>query len=610
MRLICRFISEVLNPLFILSIGMYVSVGYIVSLVAPINIDGWVALLWLSILVPLFPLLSRFRQSRDDDSRGASWRMLLPALPIAILLLPGLSAKFSDMSNLLIFHDDIQGAYINQLLYGTTPVENIFLPGYPANYYWLYHAIFAPVAKLSARHPALIVAIFNAVSVFSAALWLGRCIIELQLARRRTLYLGLAVILVCFSLNLTGIFSALGGAMDGAEVASLGRVDAIRLLNLPGADPRLHGVWGKMIRGMGSMALGMACFCAALYVCLRALNGKTDKLGLALLSAAGIATLAAQQVMAVCIVVLIAAALLLMARTQFAGRPRDKLWLPWRGGQISWRWISAWFALSLGLSLPLLHYVQAASAHSPHSIVVGWPGARDMRMTLAAIGLLLPFAALDVAFALRHGGRTRVYLLLCAGLLTLVTLTVSFPQRNEYKIVYALAIVMAFCALDSLTLLAGRGGRRKLLSRLVFGALVLLACLNTAWVNGVLATPGRQNFYFDGPHLSLADFNSPRAAAYYWIRRNTPGDAVVIMPLNAGAFDAMVMERLPYVKLSWAQFGDSIPEYWRRLEHVEQFYKPDTQRGGVCDSVERDAGLRCRDGRFMPWSAMRRLVAR
>ena len=577
MRIISRFISEVLNPLFLLSIGAYVSVGCIVTLIAPVDINGWMALLWLSILLPLIPLLLRFRKLRQNDAAGRWWRMLLPALPIVILLLPGLSAKLSGATNMLSFHDDIQGAYINQLLHGATPIENIFLPGYPANYYWLYHAIFAPIAKLSSRHPALIAAVFNAVSVFSAALWLGHCLVELGLARKRTLHLGLAVILVCFAVNLTGIFNALNATLHGAEAAAMGKEDALRLLNLPGADARLHSLWGKMATGMGSMALGMACFCAALYVCLRALNGKTDKFDLALLSATGITALATQQVMALCIVILAAAALILMARTQFTGKPRDKLWLPWNGGQLSWRWIGVWFAISLGLSLPLLHYIVAATAHSPKTIGLGMPEARDIHMTLAAIGLLLPFAALDFAFALKHGGRTRIFLLLCAALLTLVTLTLSLGvvKGDEYKFIYALAIVMAFCALDGLRLLSRRGRGPKRLARLLFGALLLLAVLNTAWVNGVLATPRAQNFYFDGPHLSLADFNSPRAGAYYWIRRNTPVDAVVVMPLHVGLYDLLIMERLPYVKLSQAQLGDTIPEYRRRLEHVAGFYDRD-----------------------------------
>ena len=476
--------------------------------------------------------------------------------------------KFSDATYLLGFFDDIQGAYINQLMLGATPAENIFLPGYPANYYWLFHAHIAALSAIAKLNPLLVLAAFNVVAVFSALLWLGRVLTELGLARQGTLFLGFAVLLVYFSVNLSGILSALAHLLDGAQLSAIGEIDAMRLLNLPGADPRLHGVWGKVIGGSGSMAIGMTCFCAALYACLRIVKGDSDRKALVLLSASGIAALAVQQVIAFCIVILGAGALLLAAK--------DRSWLPWQSGGLSRRWLCGWLIISLALSLPLLHYIQAAAAYSPHSISLRFPPWSAVAATLAAIVLLLPFVALELRYALRAGGRTRLYLLVCAALLSIAGFTI-FLEGNEYKFVYALAIVMTLGALFALRQLGASANRGwRIISAILFATLAALACSNTAWVNMVLATNQKHNFYLDGKHLSLADFNSPRAAAYYWIRRNTPGDAIVVMPSNAVMFDPLIMERMPYVKLSQAHLGDSIPAHDRRLRLVERFYDPTT----------------------------------
>ena len=146
MKLAAILILEVFNPLFAISFALFVSVGYIFSLLTPMTIDLWQALLIPCTLIPLAWLLSgavkRSKQSQSDAYQF-SWRVFLPLVVPAMVLAPGLYAIVSSPTVQILSHPDLHFGYINQLLYGSTPLENVFVAGYPANYYWLFHAFLA-----------------------------------------------------------------------------------------------------------------------------------------------------------------------------------------------------------------------------------------------------------------------------------------------------------------------------------------------------------------------------------------------------------------------------------------------------------------------------------
>ena len=570
---ICRFICEVLNPLFMLAHGIFVGVGYILTLLLPVSIDGWVALFWLSLLAPMVPLCVRFRRMRSNGSGASSWRMVLPLLPMLILL-PGLMAKFGATNHLLANHGDVQGAYINQLMFGSTPIENVYMAGYPANHYWLFHAFVAPLARMTSLNPILVLTAYNIVAFFSGLLWLGQALVELKLAKPGTVFLGMAVLFAYCSVNIAGPLAVAGHLLDGLDLSKVSWIDAFRLLNLPGAQFRLHSVWAKVL-GTGSMPIGLAAFCAGLWVCVRSLRGEGDRLTLALLTGATLVALATQPALALSLAIVVAAVLILAAHAQFKSAPADRTWIPWQSGALSVRWIMGWLAFSAILSVPLLHYLRLATAESEHFVALLRPSVGNLNMMLSASLLLLPLVALDVIYAVRYRDRFRACLLLSAGLLALVLAALHLADENQSKVVYALTILMAISALDALKLLGDRGAWR-FLRLLLLAALFGLVGLQFVYVNHVLVLTQKHNYFFDGDKLSIADFNSPRAPAYYWIRRSAPLDAVVLMPLEVSYYDTLVTERLPFIKIAAPQYRYSNEAWEMRVDQQARFYSPET----------------------------------
>ena len=95
LKLAAILILEVFNPLFAISFALFVSVGYIFSLLTPMTIDLWQALLIPCTLIPFAWLLSgavkRSKQSQSDAFQF-SWRVFLPLVVPAMVLAPGLYA--------------------------------------------------------------------------------------------------------------------------------------------------------------------------------------------------------------------------------------------------------------------------------------------------------------------------------------------------------------------------------------------------------------------------------------------------------------------------------------------------------------------------------------
>ena len=58
MRIVTILVIEVLNPLLVMSFALFVSLGYILTLLMPVDISHWQALLLPSTLIPLVWLLA------------------------------------------------------------------------------------------------------------------------------------------------------------------------------------------------------------------------------------------------------------------------------------------------------------------------------------------------------------------------------------------------------------------------------------------------------------------------------------------------------------------------------------------------------------------------
>ncbi len=322
MRLATILLVEVMNPLLVISIALFVGVGYILTLLMPVNISHWQMLFWVTLLLPLGTLLIRAHQIWNREytlSARYAWKRFLPLLPLLVFI-PVFGAELTYPNLQLPGHGDLHAGYVFQLLFGSTPIDNVFVPGYPANYYWLYHAYLAALVSITNLSVPTVGSIVNLIAILSSLLWIGQALIVLGVANARTVKLGLLTILVYCSVNMTGVLSLAGQAADGANLTQ-----SLRIMLLEGADRRLYSVLAKALH-FGSMTLGLMFFVAALYACIVIVQRKANLMELILMSASGIAAMAMQQVAAFYIVMVLLGGVFLTTLVFFIGAKDKSSW--------------------------------------------------------------------------------------------------------------------------------------------------------------------------------------------------------------------------------------------------------------------------------------------
>ena len=581
-RLFAAALVDILNPLFVISLALFVTIGYALSLIMPVTIEVWRALFWLTLLLPLAGLSLRVYRNWHREERSSiasSWRVMLPLVPLLVLTLH-LYAEFSATPLQVLSHGDIHSGYVYQILYRETPLENVFLAGFPANYYWLYHAYLAVLVKISFLSMGLVSSLVLVVSILSGVLWVAEIILLLKLAKPRTIYLGCMALAVYSALNLTGILSLIAHVIQAGDLPDMSKIAAMRVMLLDGADKRLFEAIDKML-DFNSMALGMVAFIAVFHACVKMLKDRLDLLSLVLISAGGLVAAAMQQVVVLYIVVAILGALLLTAayyalqRNNSLGAIRDIV----REiiGTVSPLSLSTWFGISVLLALPMLKYINDISYSSQQSIKFGISGHNNIGMIVAAFALLLPFFFIQWFCVLKRENVQELYIQFCATLALALTSVLALPDWNQYKGVYCLAIVIAFPALFVV--------RRWQISETscwrrigwTIATIFIFLALSKVIYSGYFFVVGEiygnyPDFEYNGIHIEYDNEVEQRRAAYYWIRDHTPVDSVVIYPLYAFKFSNTMHERAPYLKRLESFHVGSQQAYEQRVGEQERFY--------------------------------------
>lgn len=575
-------VSDVLNPLFAISFALFVSVGYILSLLTPMTIGLWQALLVPCTLIPLVWLAagaySRWNIDRKSDG-NLTWRVLTPAVVPFLVVAPGLYAIVSSPTVQILSHPDLHFGYINQLRYGSTPLENVFVAGHPVNYFWLFHAYVAAIIESTSLRAPYVASTINVLAVFSAFIWIGRTLVMLKLAKPRTLYLGLLMVFVFCSVNITGILSLLSHVANGTYIPN-----ELRLLLLDGAHKHLHSAINKLAN-ISTMDLGVSLFAAAFYSCLRILSGKIELRSLILISAAGILGLATVQIATIYIVVTLLGGLLVYAAVYLLSstKKRASVIAFWEAltRKLPTPAIVIYLLISLTLSIPLLQYNLEISYNTRGHTQFQLFDPTNMAMLLGAFALLLPLFALQCRYVMRRGDRIDLFIQICGVLGLLLGSGLTITIENQYKGLYLLAIVLSISALFALQNMQNSASILwRYIGRTTTIVLLVLVFARIAYVDYTLLNKDRlspfRGFGYDGNHIIHSDDGAARFEAFYWIRDNTPTDALVIAPLDSFLFASVLPERQFYVKFEQYTFVSNIPDYDRRIRQLERFYREDT----------------------------------
>ena len=582
MRLLTILILEVLNPLFAISFALFVSVGYILTLLMPVTIGLWQALLVPCTLIPFVWLLAgavkRSEQSQSNAYRF-SWRVFLPLVIPILVLAPGLYAILSSPTVQVLSDSDLHFGYINQLLYGSTPLENVFVAGYPADYYWLFHAYLAAVVKTTALRAPYVASIVNILSVFSSFLWIGQILVMLKLGKPRTLTLGLLVVFVFCSVNITGALSLFAHLVNGSF-----EPDNLRLLVLEGGHKHLHSSLNKLAN-VNSMDLGVSLFACALFACIKIIKSPIDLRSLILISACGILGLAVMQLAAAYVIVALLGALAILSVWALLRESRrfETLKIFWK--QLTKRIRPAVIILYLGfslvLSIPLLKYNYDIAYNTRGLNSFELLNPNNLAMIWAAFALLLPLYAWQWYFVFRRGDRVAVFIQTSGLLGLLLGASLTITGGNHYKGVYFLAIVLCISALFALrNMRFSESPRWRRVGATITIMLIILVFLRIIYVDISLLNKSITNEYrgfdYEQNHIIHNLDKQARFEAYYWIRDHTSADSLVITPLDSFIFANILPERQFYVKKERNVFTANIADYDKRVRQLNKFYSDDT----------------------------------
>ena len=126
--------------------------GYLSSLLLyrP-SINVWKLLLILSMVVAFFSI--RYLNPNSELKERFSLKNFIQGLIPFLVLIPGIVLLFTSVRIQLSSHGPFHMGYIFQVIHGLSPPENAVLPGYPANVYWLYHALIAVLSDIFNASP-------------------------------------------------------------------------------------------------------------------------------------------------------------------------------------------------------------------------------------------------------------------------------------------------------------------------------------------------------------------------------------------------------------------------------------------------------------------------
>ncbi len=578
-RLTSSLVLDILNPLFLISLALFVGIGYILTLFMPVAIGHWQALFWLTLLLPGAALArSAHAKWLRNAYREPSWRALLPLLPLLVIL-PAVWAEFTSPTLQITHHGDIHIGYIHQLLYETTPIDNVFMVGFPANYYWLYHAYLATIARVTSFSPASASSIVNVIAIFSSLIWIGQTLELLKLSKSRTLTLGLMILLVYFSVNLSSTPTLLAHYHNGTYTPY-----AFDIMRLPGADERLHSVMGKVMN-FTSVTLGIMTFTAALCACVQLAKAKITIRALVFVSAAGIAALAVREIAALYIVMALLGGLAVLVALDWLRAPAKVNWIKRKRRTLmadaSPAVLLIWLAVSLALSLPLVKYnldiVSSFSAGRPFGLSV-----TNIRTIVTALLLLLPLFLLQFLFLWRARDRDQSYIQLCGFIALLPATFLTLPDNNQYKGVYFLGMLMTLSALFALrTMRQHRSVYWRRSGRAVEALLYILALSQVLYVSfsnvNRAGNYAEQGYTFNNTHIEHTGDVDSRLPAYLWIRDHTPVNAVVLLPIVPSKYSNLFHERMLYVRLLQLHFKSSMLAYNERARDIELIYSEETE---------------------------------
>ena len=538
---------------------------------------GALAMAILVVLVAHRRHESGSRAPSEDPVRSVAGRALI-LLPFSVLL-PGIGAVLQSTRLQMSFHGFLHSAYTYQIVNGVVPPENPFLPGHPANDYWLFHVLIAGLVHSLRVAPPLIAIVVNLIALTVSTFLIAGILTRLRLWPTSPVAKGLAVLFVLFGLNLVGLANAWGSD------SGLTDPDLAHMVHIGGA--RSAGLFGKFLNFNG-FPLGVAFFLLSVSSGLRLTKG-FDAWPLVGFVSGLLGALAFHVTTGAFAFATLPAALVISIL--FIRHPRK---LP-----LSRARMALIAATTVVASVLLGHYVLVTAAALNDPTEIDPLNARNVSRLLLLTAPLIPFFVLGAVHAFRERRRDLLMLSLTTVGGAILAWGLLLPGGNQYKFDYLSTLPMAVVALEGWRVL--RRSERAWLPKLAILAVVLataltlgnqvymgLAYIDSSFArNDSIASKGRD---------VVGARAGTQAEAWEWLRENSSPDAIVVLPViskNDAAFLA-ISQRLPYV-MRGAIYTSGYPDFEDRTERVRVLYSERTSvavKREIIAAIRHDIGDR------------------
>ena len=549
------------------------------------GIEIWVMIFIGAIVGGLFSILY-FKPCTYVQHEFSIKNLVLGLIPYLVLL-PGIIALLYSVRVQISNHGPFHTAYILQIINGSVPPENVVLPGFPANVYWLYHALLAVFVYVFASPPPFVSAAVNMLALIVSIYWINKAIGVTNLSNKSSFIRSSYTLLILFGTNLFGVIHIVFRYMifenpgeSNYSISEFINWITYNSMLLAGED-RLVNLAKKFFNFNGN-PLGIIYLSFALYISIRVVKGELSTKNIILFVLASAGALIYHTTTGVYILLVIPVSIL--GVLLFCNK--NSITRYFRSTKL--QELVVLCAISLVLLIPSITYVYQISTALPVKTQIGATVSYNLLSIFSAAYPLIPISLVAIIVAFRKNREIILLLTTVSVLGYLYSIIFSLPDYNQYKFIFSSTIALGFlCAIGLDYIYYNLKGKLKLPGKLLFIAVFIILGLNILLTGfGYIKSDryGSNLYYYNNKRIELRE-GAKFKEEFDWIRENAPTDIIVIMPFptkNTGRDEVIngnvyiIAERLPYVAYGHI-FADGIDEYRHRRKNIKLFYSDSTR---------------------------------
>lgn len=477
---------------------------------------------------------------KNNPSNKNSHIELIFVVIISLILLIGLISLLFSVPNQISYHGYFHSAYVYEILKGNIPPQNVTLPGYPANYYWLYHGLLAVISLLLNIPPMLSSTLLNIISLIGILRFIYLFIRRSYPASRlQSFYFSF---LILFGSNLLGFFLLFisgGRLLPALGMAITSRIDD-RIL--------LGGLISKFLN-FNAFPLALLFFFYLINLFSNILNEKIERRHLILFSFLCGGLLYYHATTGLFVMLIIPSSLfitgLLTCTFHLKSLPDIIKNLIIMEKQNFFIYIF----IFLGLFATPLSYVYQSSLYLPTPTTILELLDKDIFSIVVSGSVLFPFAAMEAVKSFRFKNVRGIYF---SGIVVLgytLTMFLNFPDYNDYKFIYLSGIALSFLTVGYF-FSRQQSKRDNTLAHII---MLLVICSlfyqEARYIHIFLYNSS--GFSYTGINVNIPPFNSTAKTyldSWEWIRKKSDPNSIIIQPIfTKNSNIEYLYQRLPFV---------------------------------------------------------------